>query len=461
MGVFYSITINFGITIIEIRDSLKKITGTVEEIAKSYDLPILKGTIDYTLNRTNPYTPTPEEVQYIHHDTEIIARVLNLQYNERMTHLTTASDTFNDYKSCIGHTFSILFPVLPLEEDKYIRKSYIGGVCQVNPKYQGKDLTNIIVYDVNSMYPHKMCKSLLPYGRPKYYTGPYTSNEKYPLFICHILVDCTLKPGHFPTILLKNANMTLLKQYLYDTDGEEDLYLTNIDLQLLYDHYTVHSITYIDGYMFMGSSNLFHAYLLPIYTKKCTTKGAEKQLNKLKLNGLYGKFATNPEKYNKIPYLEDDIVKYKTGSFVVGEPIYTAVSSFITAYARQQLFEAIHAHAEDFVYCDTDSVHLKCKMKSGFEVHPSSLGAWKEEKIYLKARYLAQKTYIGQTEKKLDKKIAGASKEIKSALTFDNFHFGFTTMGKLLPKAVKGGVILQSTEFTLKERKKSSQKTTL
>lgn len=465
MGVFYSIIVKLKSrahrqqNIIEFRDSLKKINGSVEEIAQAFDLPIKKGSIDYTLYRQNPYTPTAEEISYIHNDTEIIARVMQLEYAENMTELTTASDTFMDYKRAIGKNYSIIFPVLPLEIDDFIRKSYRGGVCQVNNRYQGIELHNVIVYDVNSMYPNQMCNAPLPFGRPQYYMGKYKQNDKYPLYIQHIEVCCDCKDGYVPTILMKE-HILASKDYLITTNGYMlELWLTSIDIELMFKHYNVYDIRYIDGYMFMASLHLFNKYLIPIYNKKCTTKGAEKQLNKLKLNALYGKFATNPRHYAKIPYLEDGIVKFKLSQEETSKPIYTAVSSFITAHARKQLFEAIQTHYNDFVYCDTDSVHLLCEMQPQFDVDDKRLGAWKLEKTFEKAKYLAQKTYYGiDTKTKEYIKIAGAPKSIKDKITFDNFKIGFTTGGKLIPKTVKGGVILYSTDFTIKERKKKNEK---
>ena len=81
MGQFYSIKYNNGAGVIEFRDSLKKIDGSVEEMAYAYDLPIKKGSIDYVLDRPNGYIPTEEEYEYIWNDTEIVAKVLKFYYS--------------------------------------------------------------------------------------------------------------------------------------------------------------------------------------------------------------------------------------------------------------------------------------------------------------------------------------------------------------------------------------------
>lgn len=459
--VFYTIKICFETknkkakSIIEFRDSTKKISGTVESIAKSYNLPILKGEIDYKVERGENYKATQVEIDYIHNDTEIVARVLKMQYDRDLDHLTTSSDTFNLYKNFCGKHFKLLFPVLSLEVDNFIRKSYRGGVCQVGDAYKEKTVYSDFVYDVNSMYPAQMCKELLPYGKPRYYTGKHKPCEKYPLFIQRLVACCKLKPKHRPTVLMNNSKWQN-SDYLTDTNGEMlELTLTNVDLELFLKHYEIYDIKYIDGYEFMGSHKLFKQFIEPLYKGKCNSQGAEKQLYKLLLNALYGKFATNPKHIQKIPYLENDTVCFKNGDVTYDDPIYTAVSSFITSYSRKQLFTAIQANYDEFIYCDTDSVHLTKEGKN-IEIDSKKLGAWKLETAddpIIKACYLAQKTYFQVfASGKVNIKIAGCPQKVKDKITIETFKFGNTFSGKLLPKTVNGGVVLRDTEFTIKRR---------
>lgn len=85
------------------------------------------------MHRPIGYTPTDEEIEYIKHDTEIMARVLKEFHKEGMSSLTSASDSFKAYKKTMTKkTFAELFPVLDKEIDDYVRKSYLGGLCIVN-----------------------------------------------------------------------------------------------------------------------------------------------------------------------------------------------------------------------------------------------------------------------------------------------------------------------------------------
>ena len=452
---------------IEFRDSHRKIPNKVEKIAKDYKLPILKGSIDYRMQRGEDYEATPEEIAYIHNDTEIVARVLKLQYDKGMDSMTSASDTFNLYKKRGGNLFKSLFPVLSDEEDDFIRASYSGGISYLNPKFKDKVLSKKVnVYDVNSMYPYQMCNELLPFSYPVYQKGKIEPTPNRPLFIQRIEVWCELKKGHMPSIILHNNRYGSETQFLINSFDPKkglslidestsmiELTLTNIDLELLFENYEIYEIKYIDGYSFLGSRNLFKEYILPLYNMKSQLpKGAERELIKLLINSLYGKFATKRRHIRQQPFLIDGRTRYVTMCSEETKPVYTAVASFITAYARKQLFSAINSHLDTFVYCDTDSVHLLDDTLPDDIVDGKRLGAWDLEKVYVKSKYLKQKGYCGIKEgsEEIEIKLAGCPEEAKRFLNIDNFKFGTCVAGKLLPMRVKGGVILVPTTFTIK-----------
>ena len=142
MGQFYEITICFyrnktRSKIVKIYDSLKKLPFKVEKIAKDFNLPILKGSIDYKLKREKGHKLTDEEVDYLRNDVEIVARALKEQFDEKLTHLTIGSDSLHVYKKMITkRKFEKLFPVLDVEVDNNIRKAYRGGYTYTNKIFQ-------------------------------------------------------------------------------------------------------------------------------------------------------------------------------------------------------------------------------------------------------------------------------------------------------------------------------------
>ena len=296
---FFSISIrNKNNAKIEIRDSQKKIASSVSEIAKSWNLPILKGEIDYKKHRPLGYIPTDEEINYIKHDTEIMARVLKEFHQEGMSSLTVASDSFKSYKKTMTKkTFTELFPVLDKETDDYIRKSYLGGLCIVNKKYKNILLSNCKCYDKNSMYPSKMQKELFAYGIPVKGEGRYAENKKYPVYIQHVKCQIKLKDNHIPCLMLKRF-LQLKNEYIEDTGDEIiELYLTMVDMKLLYDAYDILYIEFIDYLMFRGSTKLFTEFIDTIYLLKQNSEGAKRLLSKRRLNSFYGKWSTNPVRY--------------------------------------------------------------------------------------------------------------------------------------------------------------------
>lgn len=452
---FFSITIrNKNNAKIEIRDSQKKIASSVAEIAKSWNLPILKGEIDYKKHRPLGYIPTEEEINYIKHDTEIMARVLKEFHQEGMSSLTVASDSFKSYKKTMTKkTFAELFPVLDKETDDYIRKSYLGGLCIANKKYKNVLLHNCKCYDKNSMYPSKMQKELFAYGVPVMGEGRYTENKKYPVYIQHVKCQIKLKDNHIPCLMLKRF-LQLKNEYIEDTGDEIiELYLTMVDMKLLYDAYDILYIEFIDYLMFRGSTKLFTDFIDTNYLLKQNSEGAKRLLAKLRLNSFYGKWATNPVHYTIEPYLDDTgILCFKSINKTIDDPIYTINASLTTAYSRYDLYINIQNNYDNFVYCDTDSI-ITIGDAVGLEIDKKKLGAWDLEKEYKLFKVIAQKTYYGVLkDDSVLIKVCGAPNEVKKQINLDNFKIGETFTGKLRPVRVKGGLILAGTTFTFKDR---------
>lgn len=132
-GQFYSIEIFFEcknkrhINKVTIYDSLKILNFSVEQIAKDFNLPIRKLKIDYLLKREKNHILTDDEIDYIRNDVEIMARALQIMFDENLTKMTIGSDALHNYKQ-INKNFIKYFPILPYEIDMDIRKSYKGRV---------------------------------------------------------------------------------------------------------------------------------------------------------------------------------------------------------------------------------------------------------------------------------------------------------------------------------------------
>lgn len=463
-GQFYCIRCCIQNIQIEFFDSLKIITMSVEEVAKTFSLPINKLHIDYEEYRPPGHILTPIEKAYVINDARIMAMALHDIFQMGHTKMTQGANALADYKSIIGNKFDTIFPIPEYDAD--IRQSYKGGWCYLNPKYKGVEVYDGIVLDVNSLYPSRMYYEELPWGKPVAYKGKYQGIPNHPLYIQMFRCEFTLKPSKLPTIQLKGNIGFTPTEYVESSNGDTiTLCLCSVDLHLFLEHYNVTNLEFISGWAFRSSTTLFKSYIdkwigIKIQAEKDGNKGL-RQWAKIMLNSLYGKFALNPLCAKKIPYLEDDIVKYHTTPKETRKPLYLPVGSFITAYARNYTIRSaqkirdysVKVYGEDmFIYSDTDSIHTLLPVtdvKNILDVDPYRLGTWKIEKQFDTGKFLRAKTYIESEYGKMSVTCCGMPKNVKQSVTWDNFWFGAEYQGKLMPRHFKGGVALIPSTFKI------------
>lgn len=493
-GIFYSITVYFEkkkkkYKKVVFYDSLKKLPFKVSVISKAFELKDQKLKIDYDAPRPVGHELTAEERDYIVNDCRIVAQALKIQFDKGLTKMTNASDALNEYKDIIGKgIFEKWFPTLPVELDDDIRQAYRGGFTYLTPRFKNKHVKGGITLDVNSLYPSVMYDRVLPYGYPMYFEGEYEADERYPIYIQHLKCCFKLKPGHIPTIQKKGSGRFVETEYLTSSvdsmgvDEPVELYLTTPDMVLFLEHYDIFDEEYINGYKFKGVTGMFKEYIDFWMHVKETTTGAMRQLAKLMLNSLYGKFATNPHARKKIPVMDDfGVVRYELDAPELRDPVYTAMGAFITAYAREKTIRSAQQVYDRFIYADTDSLHLVgTDIPEGLEIHPTKLGAWKHEGTFIDSKYIRAKTYIEtmiETKKtttletyarilnttfdvwrepafiryhEMKVTCAGMPDNVKQSVTYENFTSGATFDGKLMPRRYPGGIVLQETTFTIK-----------
>lgn len=469
-GEWYKMrVINSQGTVVLFQNSLRKLPFKAKEIAESLKLERLKGKIDYKLWRPEGGSLSKIDYDYLYNDVWIIKVAMEeMFYQNGLTKLTIGSDCMAEYKKRFGKNFDATFPKLDKETDAEIRKSYKGGYCYKNPKYhvvKAKGFT----FDYNSMYPSVMHSSsgyLFPYGQPVKFTGCYEEDLDHPLYIQRMVCEFKLKEGFIPTIQIKGSRFRET-EYLTESNGIVELSLTNIDLVRFYEHYDVWGEEFLDGYKFKGKRGMFDSYIEHWFKIKQESDDdpVMRQLAKLFLNNLYGKFASSLIAPVKVFSGID-----KNGGITMieveneNDGIYLPVGVFCTAYARKELQDAIMDNIEIFIYCDTDSIHCfgnpdNVKLH---RIHNTDLGAWKLEGIWDEAIFIRQKTYMEHVWKynkeekiwewKWDIKCAGMPEEMKAFVTPENFKQGLhipAGNGKLRPTRVAGGILLVDVDFTM------------
>lgn len=451
-GQWYTITLKLNEHIVEIRDSLKLLPFSVEEIGESFKTKHRKLTMKYEGFRYAGCVITAKEKEYIANDVLVVKEALEFMFSQGHNKLTIGSCCLSEFKATVGKTdYANFFPdlsewyinteknelyeseytkaVLPnhYNVDAYIRHSYKGGWCYVVPERANKVYNKGMTLDVNSLYPSVMSgqhNKPYPIGKPIYWKGNYIPEEalsesKY--YFVKIRTRFHIKPNHLPFIQIKGSwlykgNECLTTSDIYnpkdghyydryiDLEGNEqpaivELTLTQTDYVLFLEHYEVTDFEIIDGMYFQTIKGIFDLYIDKYKKIKMTSKGAMRQLAKLFLNNLYGKMASNKNSSFKYCYIQPE---EKTLGFIDIEAYekkagYIPIGSAITSYAREFTIRAAQKNYKYFIYADTDSLHLSTnditKVK-GITLHDSEFCCWKCESLWDEAIFVRQKTYI-------------------------------------------------------------------
>lgn len=481
----YEITFIDGKTIV-IMDSLKYIMASVKEIARMYNLPIKKGECDYKRYRYPDEPISNDDLEYIHNDTEIMARAIALSIDHGMVKFTQAGNAKYEFKKTFSkNDYEFYFPELDTKTDGELRRAYVGGFTYVNPKYKGIDLGNMVSMDYNSMYPSQMLFMPMPYGEPLYGAGKFEPNKPikgYDLCIQRFKCRFALKENHVPMIAYKKLFFTHPDSYMTDSGMQVmELVLSTPDIMLFFDNYDVWDIEYIDYYAFRsmkgrfinaseakhmtkdevieesGKGSLYYKYFLKWRKIKEYSSGTERAIAKRMQNALYGAEACNPIRDGYEPYLDDNgILKYKLIVGKEAQPMYLPAAIFTTAWSRYALITAINKYHDRFVYCDTDSLYMLGEFPpKEIALHDTLYGFFKVEHIIKKARFLGAKRYIyyARTPNSRDYKweiaCCGANEPVKKQMCWTNFKADMIFNGKLSMKTLKGGKHLVTTTYRL------------
>ena len=260
------------------------------------------------------------------------------------------------------------------------------------------------------------------------------------------------------------------------TDTAVTLTMTMIDLKLMFEHYDVVNFELLDFCCFNTEIGLFDDYMEKYKNIKQNSTGAMRELAKLFLNNLYGKMAASTDSSFKVPFVKPDgVIGLRDVSANDKKPGYIPVGSAITSYARNFTIRAAQQNyygidEPGFIYADTDSIHcdLPPEALKGIRVHPTDFCAWKLESCWDTAIFTRQKTYIEHITKEnlepidspyYNVKCAGMPESCKKLFIkgmanneyqLTDFKIGLVLPGKLMPRRIKGGILLTETTFEMR-----------
>lgn len=406
--------------------------------------------------------------------------------------------------------------------DEYVRKAYRGAFVYTNPHFKNRVYHGVgLTVDVNSLYPsvmHSSSGNVFPIGNPTFFREriPDIAKQKDKVYFVRFKCKFDLKPGYLPFVQIKNnflypqnENLTTSnirgldgKYYEYFRLGDQvwdssvTMTMTGREFDLFQKHYVVKDLTILDGCWFYGAIGLFDAYIDKWAKVKMNSKGAMRQLAKLFLNNLYGKFGMSRNSSFKFCEVQDGVLKFR--SIPEEDPDrckYIPIGACVTSYAKCLTIEAAQANyyeGEDrgFIYADTDSLHcaLRPEELKNVPIHENKFNHWKCETLWDAGMFVRSKTYIEHVTHENFKKVdpyynvtcAGMPKRCKQSLihslnhtvpdqktwfklkkeeqdfilhrrSLADFTYGLKVPGKLVGTQIKGGKILGFTEFEMRD----------
>ncbi len=306
----------------------------------------------------------------------------------------------------------------------YIKGFYRGGLNMYNPKYVAKMIEEpCFSIDINSSYPYVMYNEKIPtwlsdFEEFEVETEVETDLNNYDSFTLF-----KIDKASFNLDILYRIESTIVRKMLVKYYNNEDEYV-NINTNTLrlietltgIDCSTVYCMSYVsfDCEYFGARDIIFENYFIKTQGKLKTkiemnnpfdyhitdipneTVYSQEEINlsKVILNGLYGIPALrshfNLFRLDEDGFLQNSINGYKNNERNL------LFSTYVTSQSLYNLLEPLKHLSqseidENFIYCDTDSLYLKSKVKNHLPddmFDKISLGKWDVENDYIEKMYV-------------------------------------------------------------------------
>ena len=342
-----------------------------------------------------PWTELSEfEEEYTTTDVESLVKAMKIRIQKSGDTLLTVPLTSTGYvrrecKASLKDRYLEINEMKPYKGEngvrvyRLLRAAFRGGNTHGNRYYVGHICNDVYSYDIASSYPTQQLTKKFPMKPFKWLDGDL-SVERVFMFIG--LGYAVVGEYHFTGIRLKNPkepipyislsrcearNFRLDNGRILHADYIE-ISLTEIDLQIIFETYDYDKIEIVQC-MVAQKDYLpaeYRAVIQDYYNKKTALKGDDTEEGKYiymksknMLNSVYGMSATDPIhqeiKYNGGDYIRsgyDSMTAEEIEKALKGAAFPYQWGVYTTAYARQQLQDAIKLCGDKIIYCDTDSV---------------------------------------------------------------------------------------------------------
>lgn len=367
---------------------------------QKYKVAKLDGDLDYKLIRHKTTELTAKELAYCINDVRVVTSYIKeLIDSNRGIHklpLTKTgfvrqycrSRTLNrriDGKTCKNWEYVELMEELQitgLSEFETLQRAFAGGFTHANAYYSDETIENVDSYDFNSSYPAVMVAEKFPMSR-----GVLIQVKNKAHFEFLLSQYCCVFDIEFTNIFAKETQdnpISVSKCFIKENVSENNgrvvcatkiaTTITNVDFDVISKFYTWGDLRVGEMYCYKAEylPTEFINSVLKLYEAKTQLKGVdgrevEYMNSKEMLNSTYGMCVTNPlrEEFTyegewDTEHLTDDMKREKIYQYNKSKNrfLFYPWGIFITAYARRNLFTAIHAVKDDYIYSDTDSVKI-------------------------------------------------------------------------------------------------------
>lgn len=364
-----------------------------------------------------------EIVSYLRGDCVYLHKYIMEFVGEYGKKLTIAGAALDQWKKISGRNV----PVSTREFYNEFRPYYYGG--RVEPFKVGDFSDAVKVVDINSAYPAAMMHPHPITGR--YYETENPRDSQLPAAL--LRVECRSR-GALPHRGPDNS--------LSFPDRVGEFFCTGWEFIAGMETGTISDVTNIKAFVFQDTID-FSDYVGHFYAMKdAATKAGDKprrMFAKLFLNSLYGKFATNPDKYRDYKSWEYgerppegwDIDGFIGDTQLISKPVEDDQAKFlnivtaasITGWVRAFLWRSIQAVDTPY-YCDTDSII--CRDPGSLAIS-DRLGDWDVEATGTRVAVAGKKLYAvwdgGKVVKTACKGVRISAQQIANVANGETEHY--------------------------------------
>ena len=477
---------------LELYDAQAMVDKSVDNIASDLGLEYID---DKSPNekRSSVMTLDADTLKFVQCHTDIIYKLVQDELNQvgsilKLPLTNTQRVRRHINKNCLqDKPYMAKVRNLTMQYDDFLllKRCFTGGFTFANPRFRNKVIEDVTSLDIASAYPSIITTELFPMTTFK--ETVISSYAEFIDFVTDYQFCCAFDVTLY-NLESKRDDIFLLNedQIHYgtgknvqtlggkvDSADEITISLTNVDWVIFSQLYTFDTNRFvINQFMHARAGYLPNAIVRPVldlYNDKTVLKGdknSERQYKeaKVKLNSIYGMLVTDEVHRDTVKFENDlwteelyDTYEAQLLKDVESLNNYNAKKSrttfygwgvWVTAYARRRLFSVILKTADDFVYCDTDSVKicnydkyktvfandiLRQKSRIDFAIQenkslsridfaPKSkidneykiIGVFEIEHTYSKFKALRSKQYVGIKNNELEVTCSGIPKKALS-----------------------------------------------